>query len=118
MSKKIFLTLLLLGFLFGPVMIGEINAAAEAEPQGVVSIAQESIEKDVMPGWQQCFQTVKDLFVQAKNYIKSFDVNKAAGDIKGEFAREVEALKKDIPEAFKGAAEWYRLFSENWLKKP
>ena len=122
MIKKILLTLLLLGFILVPLTTEKASAASDSEIQNIASSTQESIKKDVLPVWQQFFQNIKDYSIQAKDFvsdkIKAIDVNKIISDRRDEFNREVEEFKKDLPATFKGLIEWYKTFSNNWLKKP
>ena len=122
MLKKIFLAFLLLGFTFNPLTAEKARAVSESEIKEIASSTQKSIEKDVLPGWQQCLQAVKDPFIKTKNFvsekIKNININKITGDIKGEFNREVGDFKKDLPETFKGLTQWFKTFSDNWLNKP
>ncbi|MFA5743132.1 MAG: hypothetical protein WCX77_03395 [Candidatus Paceibacterota bacterium] len=122
MVKKIFLTLLLLGFIFNPLAAERASAVSSSEIQNIASSTQESIKKDVLPAWQQCFQSVKTFFVQIKDFIsekiKAFDLNKIISGIKEEFNREAGEFKKDLPGTFKGLIEWFKTFSDNWFKKP
>ena len=116
MVKKIFLTFLLLGFIIGPLAATEkARAISGSEIQEMASSAQESIKKDVLPGWQQYFQTIKDFISEQ---IKAVDINKIAGGIKDEFNREVVEFKTDLPGAFKEMFDWFKNFHDNWLKKP
>ena len=122
MIKKILLTLLLLGFILVPLTTEKASAASDSEIQNIASSTQESIKKDVLPVWQQFFQNIKDYSIQAKDFvsdkIKAIDVNKIISDRRDEFNREVEEFKTDLPATFKGLIEWYKTFSNNWLKKP